>query len=298
MLATTHAAGERVLACAGPGVVEALPRSDSRRSTTCRLRRWSWAGTARSTSSGCVAPRTACAPGAFASSRRISIRPTPAPRACCRARGRSVAAVQTAGGRLPEVAGKPEAAMAALVRTRYRDPVVMIGDRPSTDGSFATALGVPFALVLSGIAGSDRRGTGARSRTCLRGRRPRRPRPAPRPRVRAGALTGWWARGSAGGRASRIEGERASGKAARRASTNATSMPNTKPPMWASVAIPLEDCVKICSTSHSPSTTTGRKSQRQQDEDERDQSEHRRAREPNDVGAHHHCDRTRHAEEG
>jgi HAD superfamily hydrolase (TIGR01450 family) len=67
--------------------------------------------------------------------------------------GSLVAAVATAGGRRPEVAGKPEPAMAALVRERYGDPVAMIGDRPSTDGAFAAALGVPFALVLSGIAG-------------------------------------------------------------------------------------------------------------------------------------------------
>jgi ribonucleotide monophosphatase NagD (HAD superfamily) len=31
----------------------------------------------------------------------------------------------------------------------------MIGDRPSTDGAFALALGCPFALVLSGVAGAD-----------------------------------------------------------------------------------------------------------------------------------------------
>jgi ribonucleotide monophosphatase NagD (HAD superfamily) len=68
--------------------------------------------------------------------------------------GSLVAAVATAGGRAPEVAGKPEPAMAELVRARYGEPVVMIGDRPSTDGAFAGALGVPFALVLSGIAGS------------------------------------------------------------------------------------------------------------------------------------------------
>ncbi len=68
--------------------------------------------------------------------------------------GSLVAAVATAGGRQPEVAGKPEPAMAALVRARYDNPVVMVGDRPSTDGAFATALGVPFALVLSGIAGT------------------------------------------------------------------------------------------------------------------------------------------------
>jgi ribonucleotide monophosphatase NagD (HAD superfamily) len=69
--------------------------------------------------------------------------------------GALVAAVATAGGRRPEVAGKPEPAMAALVRARYENPVVMIGDRPSTDGVFAAALGVPFALVLSGVAGTD-----------------------------------------------------------------------------------------------------------------------------------------------
>ena len=62
--------------------------------------------------------------------------------------GSIVAAVATAGGRRPDVAGKPEPAMAALVHARYANPVVMIGDRPSTDGDFATALGVPFALVL------------------------------------------------------------------------------------------------------------------------------------------------------
>jgi HAD superfamily hydrolase (TIGR01450 family) len=69
--------------------------------------------------------------------------------------GSLVAAVATASGRTPEVAGKPEPAMAALVRARYANPVVMIGDRPSTDGAFADALGVPFAMVLSGIVGTD-----------------------------------------------------------------------------------------------------------------------------------------------
>jgi 4-nitrophenyl phosphatase len=69
--------------------------------------------------------------------------------------GSIVAAVATAAGRTPEVAGKPEAPMAALVRERYGQPIVMIGDRPSTDGDFATALACPFALVLSGVVGAD-----------------------------------------------------------------------------------------------------------------------------------------------
>jgi HAD superfamily hydrolase (TIGR01450 family) len=69
--------------------------------------------------------------------------------------GAIVAAVATASGRTPEVAGKPQPACAALVRERLGDDGVMVGDRPSTDGAMATALGWPFALVLSGIGGHD-----------------------------------------------------------------------------------------------------------------------------------------------
>jgi 4-nitrophenyl phosphatase len=68
--------------------------------------------------------------------------------------GALAAAVSTAGGRLPEVAGKPEQPMADLVRARYGDSGIVVGDRPSTDGAFAATLGWPFALVLSGVAGS------------------------------------------------------------------------------------------------------------------------------------------------
>jgi ribonucleotide monophosphatase NagD (HAD superfamily) len=66
-----------------------------------------------------------------------------------------VAAVATASGRAPVVAGKPEPPMADLVRSRFGPVGLMIGDRPSTDGAFAHALGWPFALVLSGVAGAD-----------------------------------------------------------------------------------------------------------------------------------------------
>ena len=37
---------------------------------------------------------------------------------------------------------------------RYGRTGIVVGDRPSTDGAFAAALGWPFALVLSGVAGS------------------------------------------------------------------------------------------------------------------------------------------------
>lgn len=65
--------------------------------------------------------------------------------------GSVVAAVSTAGGVAPVVAGKPYEPTAALVRERYSDVVMMVGDRPSTDGRFARLLGVPFGLVLTGV---------------------------------------------------------------------------------------------------------------------------------------------------
>lgn len=65
--------------------------------------------------------------------------------------GAIVAAVATAAGRPPEVAGKPAAPMVELVRQRLGRSGVVVGDRPSTDGALAHALGWPFALVLSGV---------------------------------------------------------------------------------------------------------------------------------------------------
>jgi len=68
--------------------------------------------------------------------------------------GALVAAVATAAGATPEVAGKPEAPTVGIIRERYGDVGVVVGDRPSTDGALATALGWPFALVLSGVTAS------------------------------------------------------------------------------------------------------------------------------------------------
>ena len=62
--------------------------------------------------------------------------------------GSLLAAVATASGATPIVAGKPHEPMAALVRQELGpladDPgaVVMVGDRPETDGDFAVRLGV------------------------------------------------------------------------------------------------------------------------------------------------------------
>jgi ribonucleotide monophosphatase NagD (HAD superfamily) len=41
--------------------------------------------------------------------------------------------------------------MAALVKARFGQLSVMVGDRPDTDGLFAKRVGARFALVLSGV---------------------------------------------------------------------------------------------------------------------------------------------------
>lgn len=69
--------------------------------------------------------------------------------------GSIVAAVETASGRRAEIAGKPFEPMARLVREMvgdtWSDRAVMVGDRPSTDGRFARTLGCRYAHVWSGI---------------------------------------------------------------------------------------------------------------------------------------------------
>jgi HAD superfamily hydrolase (TIGR01450 family) len=72
--------------------------------------------------------------------------------------GSILAAIATAGGVVPEVAGKPYAPMAQVIaellatEERPFDPerVVMVGDRMDTDGMFALQVGCRFALVRSG----------------------------------------------------------------------------------------------------------------------------------------------------
>ena len=69
--------------------------------------------------------------------------------------GAVVAAVETASGVQAEIAGKPHAAMAELVRARLGSSGIVVGDRPETDGLFAKAMGYRFGLVLSGVTSSD-----------------------------------------------------------------------------------------------------------------------------------------------
>ncbi len=70
--------------------------------------------------------------------------------------GAILAAVATAAQATPEVAGKPHDPMVALLRARAPDAVLMVGDRPSTDGALARRLGLPFALVRTGVTSDGR----------------------------------------------------------------------------------------------------------------------------------------------
>jgi HAD superfamily hydrolase (TIGR01450 family) len=73
--------------------------------------------------------------------------------------GSILAAVATASGVVPEIAGKPHGPMADLVRDRLGAGdlarSVLVGDRLSTDGLMASRLEVPFALVLTGVTTPD-----------------------------------------------------------------------------------------------------------------------------------------------
>jgi HAD superfamily hydrolase (TIGR01450 family) len=65
--------------------------------------------------------------------------------------GSILAAVSTASGVEPTVAGKPHQPLATLIAERVGPVAAVVGDRPSTDGALARRLGVPFALVLTGV---------------------------------------------------------------------------------------------------------------------------------------------------
>jgi HAD superfamily hydrolase (TIGR01450 family) len=72
--------------------------------------------------------------------------------------GAILAAVAAAAGIEPEVAGKPYAPMATLLAERLGgegEGTILVGDRPSTDGLMARRLGLPFALVLSGVTSEE-----------------------------------------------------------------------------------------------------------------------------------------------
>jgi glycerol-1-phosphatase len=151
VLAGDLAPGARVLACAGPGVVAALveagflvvaePPADA--VVVGWHRDFDFDGLER-------ASRAVREGARFVATNLDATYPIPG--GLVPGAGAIVAAVATASGHAPEVAGKPFPPMAALVHRRFGERGVMVGDRPSTDGAMAAALGWPFGLVLSGVA--------------------------------------------------------------------------------------------------------------------------------------------------
>ena len=153
---------ERVLVCAGPGVVEAvhharaLPipvtEADDLRTFDAVIvgfhREFAYEGLLR-------AFRAIEAGARFIATNDDATYPTPD--GPIPGGGSIVAAVEYATGQRPTVAGKPYPPTAELVRERLglapheTSGLTMVGDRPSTDGAMGRALGGRFALVLSGV---------------------------------------------------------------------------------------------------------------------------------------------------
>ena len=69
--------------------------------------------------------------------------------------GAILAAVVTASGVAPVVAGKPYAPIVGYVRRILGESGIVVGDRPDTDGRFARALGYEYGLVLSGVTSAN-----------------------------------------------------------------------------------------------------------------------------------------------
>ena len=80
----------------------------------------------------------------------------PTPRGLQPGSGALLAAVATAAQATPVVAGKPHGPFVALVHERAPDGVLVVGDRPSTDGALAHRLRLPYALVRTGVTSDGR----------------------------------------------------------------------------------------------------------------------------------------------
>ena len=127
------------------------PTSAWTRSTTARPTRWSWASTATSTTTASTAPPRAVREGArFVATNLDATYPVPG--GLIPGAGSLVAAVATASGTRARGRGQAGGADGrSSSGSASAHTGVVVGDRPSTDGALATALGWPFALVLSGV---------------------------------------------------------------------------------------------------------------------------------------------------
>jgi glycerol-1-phosphatase len=151
--ATLLEPGQTALVCAGPGVDEALTQRGVR--------------TVREGNADAVVVGwhrdfdydglTAAATAVMGGARLIGTNDDatyPTPDGPIPGGGAILAAVATAAGVEPVIAGKPHEPIAGLVHARLGADLggsVVVGDRPSTDGRLASVLGAPFFLVLSGV---------------------------------------------------------------------------------------------------------------------------------------------------
>jgi glycerol-1-phosphatase len=154
LLASALDPGSPVLACAGPGVVEALEAAGLRAVTREPAAAVVVGFHREFDYDELVRASAAVRNGArFVATNLDATYPVPG--GMIPGSGAIAAAVATASGRAPEVAGKPERPMVDLIRARFGSSGLVVGDRPSTDGALAEALGWPFALVLSGVTQRD-----------------------------------------------------------------------------------------------------------------------------------------------
>ncbi len=152
--ATLVRPGERVLVAGGPGAVEAMRAAgaevvdgDGERPDVVVVgfhRSFDYDGLARASAAVRAGAR-------LVGTNEDATYPTPEgeiPGA-----GAILASIAYAAGVQPMVAGKPHGPMADLVRRRLGEEaeLVMVGDRPDTDGRFARVLRARFALVYSGV---------------------------------------------------------------------------------------------------------------------------------------------------
>lgn len=147
------APGERVLVCAGPGVVQAVEARGAEVVTRGRIdavivgfhRTFDFDAMARAS----LAVRRGAR---LVGTNDDATYPTPS--GPIPGGGAILASVAVASGVSPVVAGKPHRAMAALVHERLGGippDAVMVGDRASTDGLFALELGCRYGHVWSGV---------------------------------------------------------------------------------------------------------------------------------------------------
>lgn len=147
---TLVSAGERVLVCGGPGVVEALGSVGAVVVESGPVDAVV-VGFTREFDFDLLARSSAAVRGGARLIGTNDDTTYPVPGGLLPGGGAILAAVVAASGAVPIVAGKPHRPMADLVRARVGVDGWMVGDRPDTDGALAAALGWRFGLVLSGV---------------------------------------------------------------------------------------------------------------------------------------------------